>query len=100
MEDNAWEAWRKFIVHFERSSAAMKGQTMAAVGKLSDANCKNPQETSILMLELDRRIRGLEDITGKSPGGYWLVSIVSNAMDDQTKTHCSGCLKTDTDFMR
>ena len=61
--------------------------------------CKNIQETSILLLELERRIEEVVETRGDPPDNTWMTTILLTAMDERTRTHCSTGLREDTSFM-
>ena len=59
---------------------------------------QNPQETLVVLVEIERKVQEIREITGKPPGDEWLVSILLTVMDKDTKTNVSSTMTTDATF--
>ena len=59
---------------------------------LQNKRCKNALETSLVLLEVDRRKRLIEEIGGQPPFNDTLVNVLWMAMDQSTRSHISGKL--------
>ena len=70
----------------------------AALTALQYKRCKNAGETSVIVQEIDRRIRVIEDIGGHAPHNDVLVGVLWSAMDQQTRTHVSGNMDTGAEY--
>ena len=57
---------------------------------LQNNRCKNVTETSMVLLELDRRHRLISEIGGEPPSNDMLANVLWMAMDPGTRSHISG----------
>ena len=60
--------------------------------QLQNKRCKNAAEKNLIVVEVDRRKRTIEDIGGQVPHYDILVSVLWCAMDAGTRSHVSGKL--------
>ena len=65
---------------------------IAELNALQNKRCKNAAETSLILLEVDRRKRLIEEIGGQVPSNDTLVNVLWVSMDPGTKSHVSGKL--------
>ena len=56
---------------------------------LQNKRCKNASETSLILIEIDRRQRLIAEIGGVPSGDEMLVSVLWMAMDPGTRSHVS-----------
>ena len=68
---------------------------IAELNQLLNKRSKNAAETNLIVMEIDRRKRVIEEIGARPPGNDTLVGILWMAMDPSTKAHISS--KVDTD---
>ena len=92
--DNGWETWRRLAQHFEPNNAVRRGQVLSELGGLNHKRCKNPQETLVVLFDIERQVQEIREITGKPPGDEWLVSILFTVMDKDTRTNVSSTVTT------
>lgn len=71
---------------------------LSDLGSLNHKRCKNPYETLVVLLEVERKVQEIREITGNRPSDERLVSILLAIMDYGTKTNVSGTMTTDTTF--
>lgn len=55
---------------------------------MAKKTAKNPGETKKLLLDLEDKIRKVNEIVGKSPGDMHCKSIVLGFIDAETNRHC------------
>ena len=60
--------------------------------QLQNKRCKNAAETALILLEVDRRKRLIEEIGGQEPSNDTLVSVLWMSMDTASRNHISGKL--------
>ena len=65
-------------------------QQISELTALQNKRCKNTAETSLIVLEVDRRKRLIEEIGAQAPSNAVLVSVLWMAMDANTRSHVSG----------
>ena len=65
---------------------------IAELTLLQNERCKLAVETHLIVLEVGRRKRIIEDIGGQIPSNDILVSVLWCAMDTDTRNHVSGKL--------
>ena len=54
-------------VQYGRAKPYLDCQALSGLGKLGAKDCKSPKETFAMLVELDRRVREIEDIEGTPP---------------------------------
>ena len=96
--ENGWETWRKLAQHFEPNNAVRRGQVLSELGSLNYKRSKNPRETLVVLVEIEKKVQEIREITGSPPSDDWLVSILLAIMDKDTKTYVSGTMTTETNF--
>ena len=89
---NGFEAWRLLTGRFEAGTGIRRMKEIAELNALQNKRCKNAAETSLILLEVDRRKRLIEEIGGQVPSHDTLVNVLWVAMDPGTKSHVSGKL--------
>ena len=65
---------------------------IAELTALQSKRCTHAAESSILLLEVDRRKRLIEEIGGETPSNDTLVGVRWMAMDHGTRSHVSSKL--------
>ena len=93
--DNGWEAWRALAIRYEPQAGIRRMREMADLNALQMKRCKNASETMLIISEIDRRKRRIDEIGGDPPSNDTLVSILWVAMDAQTRTHVSAAVDMD-----
>ena len=88
--NNGFEVWRSLSVRFQPNIAIGRMKEISELQALHTKRCKNPSETSLVLLEVDRRKRLIEQIGGQPPSQDTLVGVLWASMDSGTKTHVSG----------
>ena len=84
-----FEAWRALHQRFGPSVAARQGRVMHDLSQMVSRPAKTPAETRSLVVELERRIRVAEEITGDSLGDGHTKSILAAILDPTTRAHTS-----------
>ena len=77
-------------MRYQPNIAIRRMKEIAELQALHTKRCKNPSETSLVLLEVDRRKRLIEQIGGQAPSNDTLVGVLWSTMDSGTKTHVSG----------
>ena len=65
---------------------------IAGLTALQNKRCKNATETSLILLDIDRRKKLIEEVGGAPPSDDTLVSVLWVAMDPKSRDHISGKL--------
>ena len=91
-----FEAWRNLTLRYEPQSSIRRMKEIAELTSLQNKRCKNAAETSLIVLEVDRRKRLIEDIGGQVPSNDILVSVLWCAMGPNTRSHVSVKLDVET----
>ena len=63
---------------------------LAELKQLQDKRCKNVAETSLIVLEINRRTMLLAEAGGSPPSDDLLTSVLWMAMNPGTRSHVSG----------
>ena len=79
---NGYEAWRLLIGRFEPQAGIRRMKQIAELMALQNS-CKNVTETSMVLLELDRRHRLISEIGGVPPSNDTPVNVHWMAMDPE-----------------
>ena len=87
---NGFEVWRNLSVRYQPNTSIRRMREIAELTALQTKRCKNASETSLILLEVDRRKRVIEQIGGQAPSNDILVGVLWSTMDPSTKTHVSG----------
>ena len=87
---NGYEAWRLLIGRLEPHAGIRRMKEIAELMALQNKPCKNVTETSLVLLELDRRHRLISEIGGDPPSNDTLVNVLWMAMDPGTRSNISG----------
>jgi hypothetical protein len=85
--DNGWDAWRKLHSQFEPSVVMREAQAMAQFTGMVNRKAKSPAETRALMLELDERVKRVEEMTGTPPEERHVMSVIMCILDSETLKH-------------
>ena len=62
---------------------------IAELSALQNKRCKNAQETSLILLDIERRKKLIEAAGGSPPSDDTLVSVLWMAMDPASRKHIS-----------
>ena len=65
-KDNGWEVWRSLSIRFEPQIGIRRMREMAELGQRQNKRCKNATETRLIIDEIDRRKRVIEEIGGNT----------------------------------
>ena len=95
-KDNGFEAWRLLVGRFEPQAGIRRMKELAELMGLRNKRCKNAAETNLVLLEVNRRQRVIEDIGGKPASDDTLTNVMWMAMGPMTKTHVSSKLDPNT----
>ena len=74
------------------------GQQLCELAVLGHKKCKSPQDTSIFILELERRIQEVVETSGEAPGDKWMSTSLLSGMDERTKWYCAAGIKRGASF--
>ena len=85
--DNGYEALRILVGRFEPQAGIKRMKEVAGLMALQNKRCKNASETSLILLEIDRRQRLIAEIGGVPPGDEMLVDALWMAMEPGTRSH-------------
>ena len=85
--DNGFEAWRNLCMRYEPQTGIRRMKEIAELTLLQNKRCKNAAETNLIVLEVDRRKRIIEEFGGQIPSNDILVSVLWCAMDADTRNH-------------
>ena len=88
-EENGFQAWRALHQRFGPSVAAKQGRVMCDLSAMVAKPAKTTSETRALVVELERRIRLAEDVTGDVLGDGHVKSILAAVLDPVTRAHTS-----------
>ena len=96
--ENGYEAWRLLHMRYGLSSAAKQGQVMGDVISIVQKPCKTPADTRARVIELERRVRLAEEVTGKTLDDNHVKSVLAAILDPLTRAHTTHLLGTETDY--
>ena len=65
---------------------------LSELNQLQNKRCKNAAETTLILMEVDRWKRIIEEIGGKAPSNDTVIGVLWMAMGPPTRTHVSGKL--------
>ena len=91
-EERGFEAWRLLHMRYGLSTAAKQGQVMADVISIVQKPSKSPSETRARVIELERRVRVAEDVTGKPLDDSHVKSVLAAVLDAVTRAHTTHLL--------
>ena len=72
--DNGYEAWRTSTLRFEPQVGIRSMEKVSELTQLQNKRCKHAAETVLILLEVDRRKRLIDEIGGQEPSNDTLVS--------------------------
>ena len=75
-ENSGYDAWRAFALRFEPQTGMRRMKEIAELTQLQNKLCKNTAETALVVLEVDRRKRLIEEIGGQTPHNDIVVSVL------------------------
>ena len=84
-----YEAWRTLTLRFEPQVGTRRMKEVSELTQLQNKRCKNVAETALIVLEVDRRKRLIEEIGGQEPSNGTLVSVLWMSMDTASRNHIS-----------
>ena len=90
--ENGFEAWRVLTIRFEPQMGIRRMKEVAELSALQNKRCKNATETSLILLDIDRRRKRIAEIGGQDPSNDTLVSVLWMSMDAGSRSHVSGKL--------
>ena len=85
--ENGFQAWQKLHMRFGPSLAARQGAVLSELSMMVTKPAKNPTDTKILVTELERRIKLVDDITGDGVGDNHAKSVLVGILDPMTRQH-------------
>ena len=77
-------------MRFEPQVGIRRMRETTEMGQLQNKRCKNAAVATLIVLELDRRKRVIEEIGGQAPSNDTLVGVLWFAMYTSTRTMCRG----------
>ena len=78
-------AWQKLAERFEQGLEARTGVALMELGELNKKPAKNPRETKMLLTELEKRIKEVEEL-GEIVSDSHAKSVLIGLLDPSTKT--------------
>lgn len=84
--ENGFEAWQMLSQAFEPYLASRQGSLMADFSGMAAKLAKAPKDTRVLMTELERKMRVIEDITGVTISDDHTKSVLVGLLDPVTRT--------------
>ena len=90
---NGLEAWRLLTGRFEGGLGMRRMKEIAELNALQNKRCKSAAETSVILLEVDRRRRLIVEIGGQEPSNDTLANVLWLAMGPGTRDHVSSKLE-------
>ena len=90
--ENGFEAWRVLTIRFEPQMGIRRMKEVAELSALQNKRCKHATETSLILLDIDRRRKRIPEIGGQDPSNDTLVSVLWMSMDAGSRSHVSGKL--------
>ena len=87
---NGYEAWRRLMIRYQAPIGIRRMRELAELTQLQNKRCKNAAETSLIVLEIDRRTMLLEETGGSPPSDDMLTSVLWMAMGPGARSHVSG----------
>lgn len=75
------------VGRFEPQAGIRRMKEIADLMAPQHKRCKNVSETSMILLELDRRQRLITEIGGEPPSNDTTVNVLWMAMDPGTRSH-------------
>lgn len=97
-DEAGFEAWRLLHMRFGLATAAKQGQAMSEVMSVASKPCRTPLETRARVVELERRIRVAEEITGQQLDSNHAKSVLAMLLDPLTRAHTTHLLGATTDY--
>ena len=88
-DDSGFEAWRQLGIHCEPNVSMREAQVMAQFTNLIPQRAKNPKETRKVMADFEHRAKRIAEVTGKDVDIRHAKSVLSGAIDPETRKHCS-----------
>ena len=89
-EPNGFEAWRTLALRQQPNGSIRRLKEIAELIALQTKRCKIAAETALIVLEVDRRKRIIEQIGGQLPSNEILVGVLWSSMDPGARSHVSG----------
>ena len=89
---NEYDAWRILVGRFEPQAGIRRLKEIAELMALQNKRCKSVSETSMILLELERRHRLITEIGGDPPSNDTLVNVLWMTMGPGARSHISGKL--------
>ena len=86
-DEDGLDAWQRLVQRFSQSVAAKQGIAMHEFSNMVSKPAKSPSETRMLVTELDRRAKILQDITGEKVSDSHFKSILVGILDPTTRQH-------------
>ena len=80
-QDDGWTAWRRLQENYEPSLMVREGQVLAELAIMANKVAKKPSETKKFLLDLEDKIRRVNEIVGRNPDDMRCKSIVLGFMD-------------------
>ena len=74
-------------MRFEPQTGIRRMKEIAELTALQNKRCKNATETSLILLDIDRRKKLIQEIGGTPPSDDTLVSVLWVAMDSKSRDH-------------
>ena len=87
-DDDGWLAWKRLHEHYEPSLMVREGQVLAELAIMANKTAKNPAETKRFLLDLEDKIRKVNEVVGRTPDDMHCKSIVLGFIDTETNRHC------------
>ena len=74
-------------IRYEPQVGIRRMKELVELHQLQNKRCKNAAETSMLVVEIDRRKRLIEEIGGSAPSNDTMVGVLWMSADPSTRTH-------------
>lgn len=96
--ENGFEAWRALHQRYGLATAAKVGAALTDVTAIVYKPAKTPAETRLRIVELDRRIRIAEDLSGEPMDDKHMKSLLAIILDPLTRAHTTQYLGVSKSF--
>ena len=85
--ENGFRAWQKLHMRFGPSLSSKQGMVLMEFSAMVAKPAKNPTETRMLLTEMERRIKLVEDVTDEQISENHAKSVLVGILDPMTRQH-------------
>ena len=86
-DEDGWQAWQQLHRNFGPSIDATQGRVLAELGSMAGKPAKTPSETRTLLLDMEKSVKLVQDVTGSGIDTLHKKSIVLGILDPTTRQH-------------